>query len=52
MSEPYQKEIIRKNLSERTYQKELCLLFAFFFSQSERTERLDPPAPGWFSFAF
>ena len=32
---------------QATYQKELCLLFEnqVFFSQSERTDRLDSPCP-------
>ena len=39
---------------QATYQKELSLLFENqeILSQSERTDRLDPPSPCSFSFAF
>ena len=40
---------------QATYQKELCLLFeksGNFFSQSERTDRLDHPYPCSFLFGF
>ena len=53
MSEPYQKELIRKNLSERTYQKELCLLFAFFFFHRANVQKgLIPPPPVGFRSLF
>ena len=39
---------------QATYPKELSLLFENqeILSQSERTDRLDPPSPCSFSFAF